>query len=182
MGMADRSFLDWPFFEDRHRDLAARLEAWCAVHLPVDHADIDAACRGLVAALGAGGWLRHSAAGEGERLDVRTVCLIREGLARHDALADFAFAMQGLGMGAVTLFGTTEQRQWLARTRAEAGKRTASNLSRASGWGAITSIRSATVRPGAPAGTRKAVSPLAPGPSPVRAKTVQMSAMPPLEI
>jgi acyl-CoA dehydrogenase len=118
MGMADRSFLDWPFFEDRHRDLAARLEAWCAVHLPVDHADIDAACRGLVAALGAGGWLRHSAAGEGERLDVRTVCLIREGLARHDALADFAFAMQGLGMGAVTLFGTTEQRQWLARTRA----------------------------------------------------------------
>ena len=96
--MSDKSFLDWPFFEDRHRDLAVALEAWCAAHLPVDHGDVDAACRGLVAALGTGGWLRHSGAGTGERLDVRTLCLIRETLARHDALADFAFAMQGLGL------------------------------------------------------------------------------------
>ncbi|MGB3316866.1 MAG: acyl-CoA dehydrogenase family protein [Albidovulum sp.] len=116
--MADRSFLDWPFFEARHRDLAAALEAWCAAHLPVDHGDADAACRALVGALGAGGWLVHSGAGEGERLDIRTLCLIRETLARHDGLADFAFAMQGLGMGAVSLFGTREQRDWLARTRA----------------------------------------------------------------
>ena len=116
--MSDKSFLDWPFFEDRHRDLAVALEAWCAAHLPVDHGDVDAACRGLVAALGTGGWLRHSGAGTGERLDVRTLCLIRETLARHDALADFAFAMQGLGMGAVSLFGTPEQREWLDRTRA----------------------------------------------------------------
>ena len=110
----DRSFLDWPFFEPRHRDLAAELEAWCVAHLPVDHGDVDAACRGLVAVLGRGGWLMHS----GGALDVRTLCLIRETLARHDGLADFAFAMQGLGMGAVSLFGTTEQRQWLERTRA----------------------------------------------------------------
>jgi acyl-CoA dehydrogenase len=116
--MVDRSFLDWPFFEDRHRDLAAALEDWCAAHLPVDHGDVDAACRGLVAALGQGGWLRHSGAAAGEVLDVRTLCLIRETLARHDGLADFAFAMQGLGMGAVSLFGSDAQRDWLARTRA----------------------------------------------------------------
>ena len=118
--MSDRTFLDWPFFEARHRDLAAALEAWCAAHLPVDHGDVDAACRGLVRLLGEGGWLRHSGAGEGERLDVRTLCLIRETLARHDGLADFAFAMQGLGMGAVSLFGTPAQKAWLEKTRAGA--------------------------------------------------------------
>lgn len=116
----DRSFLEWPFFEERHRALAESLEAWAGAHLPVDHGDVDAACRGLVAALGAGGWLRHSGAALGEVLDVRTLCLIRETLARHDGLADFAFAMQGLGMGAVSLFGTEGQREWLARTRAGA--------------------------------------------------------------
>ncbi|QYK41549.1 MAG: acyl-CoA dehydrogenase family protein [Paracoccaceae bacterium] len=115
--MPDRSFLDWPFFEPRHRDLAARLDDWCAAHLPVYHGDTDAACRGLVAALGRDGWLVHSGADTGETLDVRTLCLIRETLARHDPLADFSFAMQGLGMGAVSLFGTPEQRRWLARTR-----------------------------------------------------------------
>lgn len=115
--MPDQSFLDWPFFEDRHRELAADLEGWCASNLPVDHADVDAACAGLVRLLAQGGWLRHSGAGEGEKLDVRTLCLIRETLARHDGLADFAFAMQGLGMGAVSLFGTDEQRRWLDKTR-----------------------------------------------------------------
>lgn len=114
--MADRTFLSWPFFEDPHRDLADELETWCKANLPADHSDVDAACRGLVEKLGAGGWLRHSGAGEGEKLDVRTLCLIRETLARHDGLADFAFAMQGLGMGAVSLFGTSEQREWLEKT------------------------------------------------------------------
>ncbi|MFN3291993.1 MAG: acyl-CoA dehydrogenase family protein [Gemmobacter sp.] len=116
--MADRSFLNWPFFEDRHRALAEALDAWCAANLPVDHGDADAACRGLVAMLGDGGWLRHTGAGAGETLDVRTLCIIRETLARHDGLADFAFAMQGLGMGAVSLFGSPGQRAWLERTRA----------------------------------------------------------------
>jgi len=115
--MSDRTFLDWPFFEARHRELADALEGWCAANLPVDHGDVDAACRGLVAALGAGGFLRHSGAGEAERLDVRSLALIRETLARHDGLADFAFAMQGLGMGAVSLFGSPAQRLWLERTR-----------------------------------------------------------------
>lgn len=114
----DRSFLDWPFFDARHRDFAARLDAWAGSALAgVDHHDTDAACRDLVARLGAGGWLEPTGAGEGETLDVRTLCLARETLARHDGLADFSFAMQGLGMGAISLFGTPQQREWLARTR-----------------------------------------------------------------
>ena len=119
--MPDRSFLDWPFLEPCHRDLADRLEDWAGASLAgVDHADTDAACRELVRRLGRDGWLAHSAAdlGDGGALDVRALCLIRETLARHDGLADFAFAMQGLGMGAVTLFGTGEQRRWLRATRA----------------------------------------------------------------
>jgi acyl-CoA dehydrogenase len=117
--MSDASFLDWPFFGAEHRALAASLEVWAGAALPVDHGDVDGACRGLVAALGEAGWLRHSGAGAGERLDVRTLCLIREILARHDGLADFAFAMQGLGMGAVSLFGSAgQQAEWLPLTRA----------------------------------------------------------------
>jgi acyl-CoA dehydrogenase len=116
--MSDKSFHDWPFFEPRHRILAEALDTWCEAHLPVDHSDVDAACRLLVARLGSGGWLHHSAAAAGKTLDVRTLCLIRETLARHDGLADFSFAMQGLGMGAVSLFGTADQRNWLTRTRA----------------------------------------------------------------
>ncbi|WP_420406073.1 acyl-CoA dehydrogenase family protein [Nisaea sp.] len=116
--MADTSFLSWPFFEEKHRELAERLENWCGENLPADHGDVDAACRGLVAALGEAGFLKLSGAEEGEKLDVRSLCILRETLARHDGLADFAFAMQGLGMGAVSLFGTPEQREWLKKTRA----------------------------------------------------------------
>ena len=118
--MADRSFLSWPFFEDRHRDFQAALEGWCRANLPVHHADVDAACRGLVRDLGRAGWLAYSAPDPdaGGALDVRTLCLARETLARHDALADFAFAMQGLGAGAISLFGTPEQKEWLRATRA----------------------------------------------------------------
>ncbi|MCB1619178.1 MAG: acyl-CoA dehydrogenase family protein [Thiothrix sp.] len=115
--MTDRSFLDWPFFEPRHRELAAELEQWASANLPVSHQDVDAACRELVRDLGERGLLLHSAAGAGERLDVRGLCLTREILARHDGLADFAFAMQGLGMGAVSLFGTPMQQAWLEQTR-----------------------------------------------------------------
>lgn len=120
--MADRAYLDWPFFEDRHRALAEALDAWAGRELgAVDHADTDAACRRLVALLGEGGWLVHSAVDpEGTApLDVRALCLIRETLARHDGLADFAFAMQGLGTGAISLFGTEAQKaRWLPLTRA----------------------------------------------------------------
>ena len=105
--------LDWPFFDAKHRELAAALDAWCGEHLQhVDHdGDIDAQCRALVAQLGAAGWLNHAVAGEGQAIDTRAICLIRETLARHDGLADFAFAMQGLGSGAISLQGTAEQRE-----------------------------------------------------------------------
>ncbi len=118
--MPDASFLNWPFFEDRHRELAASLDCWCQANLPADHSDVDAACKALVAKLGQDGWLTHSAIDPDAPgvLDVRSLCLIRETLARHDGLADFSFAMQGLGTGAISLFGTVEQQNWLRQTRA----------------------------------------------------------------
>ncbi len=118
--MTDRSFLAWPFFDDRHREHAARLEAWCEANLPVGHDDVDLACRELVAALGDGGWLRATAVDPDKpgAIDVRTLCITRETLARHDGLADFAFAMQGLGTGSISFFGSHQQRQWLKKTRA----------------------------------------------------------------
>ncbi|MGI8742316.1 MAG: acyl-CoA dehydrogenase family protein [Bryobacteraceae bacterium] len=121
--MADRKYLDWPFFEARHRALAIELDQWAAVHLPAVHGkDIDEACRKLVSQLGAAGWLRYAIGGTSygasfQKIDTRAVCLIRETLARHSGLADFAFAMQGLGSGAITLFGTEAQkRHYLTRT------------------------------------------------------------------
>ena len=119
--MSDKSFLHWPFFEPRHRELAELLEAWSVQNLSgIDHHDTDQTCRSLVAALGRDGWLKFTAPGEGdaERIDVRTLALIRETLARHAGLADFAFAMQGLGAGPLSLFGNAEQREaWLPKTR-----------------------------------------------------------------
>ncbi len=117
--MPDRSFLNWPFFEDHHRRLAEDLESWCVKNLPVDHSDVDAACKNLVVMLGEAGFLTHSAVDPDnpKPLDVRSLCLIRETLARHDGLADFAFAMQGLGTGTISLFGSDEQKQWLRSTR-----------------------------------------------------------------
>jgi acyl-CoA dehydrogenase len=120
--MTDRSFLKWPFLESRHREVAERLETWAAANLPeTDDGDVDEACRKLVSVLGRDGWLKFTAPGEGEneRIDVRTLALIRETLARQSGLADFAFAMQGLGAGPISLFGSLEQRNaWLPRTRA----------------------------------------------------------------
>ena len=119
--MSDKSFLHWPFFEPRHRELADRLETWAAQNLSrIDHDDTDRACRSLVAALGREGWLKFTAPGEGDvkKIDVRTLALIRETLARHSGLADFAFAMQGLGAGPISFFGDDEQRKtWLPKTR-----------------------------------------------------------------
>lgn len=93
----------WPFFEDRHREFAA----WAEASLPkVPRADLEETCRQFVRRL-ADGWLQHTVA---QPLDVRTLCLARETLARHHALADFAFAMQGLGSGPISLFGTEEQK------------------------------------------------------------------------
>ena len=115
--MSDRSFLDWPFFDDGHRKLAADLETWSADKLAhVEHGDdVDNTCRALVKSLGAGGWLRYCVpaayGGALEKLDSRSLCVLRETLARHDGLADFAFAMQGLGSGAISIAGSEELRR-----------------------------------------------------------------------
>jgi acyl-CoA dehydrogenase len=108
--------LDWPFFDAHHGDLARALEAWAVAHLHGGHGpDVDAACRTLVAQLGAAGWLRYAVGGTVyggafDAIDTRAICLVRETLARHAGLADFAFAMQGLGSGAIALFGSAAQR------------------------------------------------------------------------
>lgn len=114
--MADKSFLDWPFFDNSHRELANRLEKWCEAEIGQAHGeDVDAECRALVRKLGDGGWLRYCVpeayGGVHDNLDVRSLALIRETLARHSGLADFAFAMQGLGSGAISLFGSTAQKE-----------------------------------------------------------------------
>ena len=115
--MSDKKYLEWPFLEPRHRELENALDAWAATHIAQDHPhDVDAACRALVRLLGQGGWLRHAVAGTAyggasEVLDTRSLCLIRETLGRHSGLADFAFAMQGLGSGAISIDGTDAQKQ-----------------------------------------------------------------------
>ncbi len=119
--MSGASVLNWPFFEARHRALVNDLDAWAAGNLAgIDHRDTDTACRKLVTKLGEGGWLNLTAPGErNERLDVRSLALVRETIAGHDGLADFAFAMQGLGAGPISLYGTEAQRAaWLPKTRA----------------------------------------------------------------
>ncbi|AVO43945.1 acyl-CoA dehydrogenase family protein [Phreatobacter cathodiphilus] len=114
--MLPADLLSLPFFEDRHRDYAARLSDWAARTVPglVDHHDVDGSCRRLVAAMGEAGWLKACVpADQGglyPALDVRTLCITRATLAYVEGLADFAFAMQGLGTGVVSLFGTEAQK------------------------------------------------------------------------
>ena len=111
--------MDWPFFDPHHRQLKQDLSAWATTHLqhaPTDDANVDAACQHLVRQLGDAGWLRHAIAGKAlgglnDSIDTRSICLLREELAWHQGLADFAFAMQGLGSGAISLFGSDAQKQ-----------------------------------------------------------------------
>ncbi len=122
--MADTTFLAWPFFDDGHRALARDLEPWARDALPAllahEEADLDSvyACvTRLVRELGRAGWLRACVpaayGGLREQVDVRTLALARETLARASGLADFALAMQGLGSAPVSLFGNPEQKQAL---------------------------------------------------------------------
>ena len=120
--MSDRTYLDWPFFDDSHRALARDLDAWATERLAagIDHVDVDAACNNLVAMLGEAGWLEYCVpkawGGRLESIDSRSLCIARETLARHDGLADFAFAMQGLGSGAISLAASDEvRRRYLPR-------------------------------------------------------------------
>ncbi len=108
--------LTWPFFEAHHRRFAEELARWADATLPsLPHDDVDAACRARVAALGQAGFLKAVVPAEfgglHDRLDVRTLCIARETLAFRDGLSDFAFAMQGLGTGSISLYGTPELKQ-----------------------------------------------------------------------
>lgn len=119
--MTSSSHLDWPFLEPHHKTLATELDCWARRVLSGELQDhsvraVDDACRKLVRQLGEGGWLKYAIGGaaygaSADTIDTRAVCLIRETLARHSGLADFAFAMQGLGSGAISIFGTQEQKQ-----------------------------------------------------------------------
>ncbi|HEY6334910.1 MAG TPA: acyl-CoA dehydrogenase family protein, partial [Alphaproteobacteria bacterium] len=111
--MPDKSFLAWPFFDEAHRRLKARLDPWVAAEIALrehDEQDVDALCRDFVSQLGAGGWLRYavpaSHGGMSPTLDVRSLCLLRETLAYRTGLADFAFAIEGLGCASIALFGS----------------------------------------------------------------------------
>jgi acyl-CoA dehydrogenase len=108
--------LSWPFFEEQHRRFADELVCWADATLPgLPHDDVDEACRARVAALGKAGFLRAVVPAEygglHDKFDVRTLCLAREILGFRDGLADFAFAMQGLGTGSISLYGTAELKQ-----------------------------------------------------------------------
>src|SRR6185312_3777066 len=119
--VATRSFLDWPFFTGAHKELAERVNAWAEKRFAgggphaEDRESVDVACRQLVRDLGRAGWTQYSAPasrdGAPPSFDVRALALIRETLAWYDGLADFAFAMQGLGSGAISLAGSSELRQ-----------------------------------------------------------------------
>lgn len=115
----DFSWLEWPFFDDSHRKLATELDAWCKTNLTsIDETDVYATCKALVQKLGVDGWLRYSVpsgndgelGGVNKELDSRCICIVRETLAKYHALADFAFAMQGLGSGAISLEGNADQK------------------------------------------------------------------------
>jgi acyl-CoA dehydrogenase len=116
--------MEWPFFDQHHRVLAKDLDAWASKNIRADsEKDVDAACRNLVRQLGSAGWLKYAIGGtsygaSSDAIDTRAICVIRETLARHSGLADFVFAMQGLGSGAITLFGTPAQKnKYLAGVR-----------------------------------------------------------------
>ena len=118
--MNSASHLAWPFFDEAHRVFKTQLQDWTSKQFAAQHVHdesrdaIDRECVSLVKALGQGGWLKPAIAGKAyggasEVIDTRTICLLREELAWHHGLADFAFAMQGLGSGAISLKGTPEQ-------------------------------------------------------------------------
>jgi len=157
--MPDRSFLDWPFFDDAHRSLARELDAWAAAEIaPLEDAPhegeeaVDALCGTILERLAVGGWLRYAVpAGYGgvhESLDVRSLCLIRETLARHSGLADFVFAMQGLGSGAISLFGSEELKRDYLPAVAKGEKVAAFALSEPDAGSDVAALTTAAARSG----------------------------------
>jgi acyl-CoA dehydrogenase len=151
------SWLEWPFLDDNHRDLAARLRAWCEARgAPAQDVPTDQACREWVAALGKAGWLRYSVpagpdgayGGALPALDSRCLCILRETLAGHHALADFAFAMQGLGSGAIALAGSDAQKRAYLPAVARGEKIAAFALSEPDAGSDVAALQCAAVRDG----------------------------------
>ncbi|MDJ0949717.1 MAG: acyl-CoA dehydrogenase family protein [Alphaproteobacteria bacterium] len=146
--MADTTFLDWPFFDDGHRQLAAELDAWTEAEIaPREHEedDIDTLSRNFVELLGRGGWLEYSVpakhGGRFDTLDVRSLCLIRETLARRSGLADFAFAMQGLGSASISLFGSEDLQAKYLRQVGNGGRIAAFALSEPEAGSDVAAMR-----------------------------------------
>jgi alkylation response protein AidB-like acyl-CoA dehydrogenase len=159
----DPEFIGWPFFDERHRALRRRLATWLADpharlpgHLAVDASRdaLDDTCRAWVKALGDAGWLREAVAGSehggaSDTLDTRSLCLLRETLAAHDGLADFAFAMQGLGSGAISLDGTPEMKARYLPAVARGEKIAAFALSEPEAGSDVAAMRCTARRDGA---------------------------------
>ena len=150
---ADRSYLDWPFFTRHHKRLAAETDEWAGRHLTGRRPhDVDDACKTLVKQLAEAGWLNYAAPaperGSGNPLDVRSLCLIRETLARHSGLADFVFAMQGLGSGAITLFGDAAQKNAYLPAVRNGTKIAAFALSEPESGSDVASLSASAVRDG----------------------------------
>ena len=154
--MSDKSFLGWPFFEDHHRHLAETLDQWAQDYMEVltehEHEDLDGTCVKLVRALGSSGFAGYAVPASGggnlEKLDVRSLCIIRETLARHNALADFAFAMQGLGSGPISLFGTAQQQEKYLQAVAAGEKMSAFGLSEPNAGSDVAAMKCSAVRDG----------------------------------
>jgi acyl-CoA dehydrogenase len=154
--MSDSSYLQWPFLEPDHRQLAAAIDDWASANLAAltvnEESDLDATCIGLVRALGAAGFTQYAVPASGggllDKLDVRSLCLIRETLGRHHALADFAFAMQGLGSGPISLFGNQEQQERFLRPVASGQKLAAFALSEQEAGSDVAAMRMTAQRDG----------------------------------
>ena len=154
--MSDTSYLSWPFFEEHHRTLASTLDAWAEQHMTAltinEHEDLDGTCITLVRALGDAGFTGYavpaSGGGNHEKLDVRTLCVIRETLARHSALADFAFAMQGLGSGPISLYGSERQQANYLNAVAKGQKISAFSLSEPNAGSDVAAMTCAAERDG----------------------------------
>ena len=148
--------MDWPFFDETHRQLKQSLREWATTHIEPSHTDesnVDAQCQALVQQLGQAGWLRHAIAGKAygglnDSVDTRSICLLREELAWHHGLADFAFAMQGLGSGAISLFGSESQKQHYLPRVAQGSAIAAFALSEPDAGSDVAAMRCSATREG----------------------------------
>jgi acyl-CoA dehydrogenase len=106
-----------PFLDDRHRDLAEEVRAFGDRHLRAraeDESDPAGRTREIAAALAKAGLLAAAVPPPHGTLDLRSLVVVREGLAYFSSLADTAFAMQGLGSYPLHLAGTEVQKsRWL---------------------------------------------------------------------